>query len=643
MSRSDEVNKMTENVYKVILEQFNPSLKNFVSMGKQYEKALTGVTAAAKGYFDTLVKLGELASDSQGSKELGKRGTDQALPAGLQRAVSWVRVPPDGLQWAGSDLQGDVAAGQLSSPDPACIPLVPLTPLSLSFGSTACPLWTVRSACVQFLWPGCDHSACPLWTVQFVELMSRRQGELDTLVAVGYRSALTEERRRYCFLVDRQCAVTKLLIGYHCRVRELLSQKLSSWQQSCAQPTRLPERALNLVRQTAPSPGAAGIAEVLRAAKLGASATLEQRLSVQEVPPLLNGDAQFRSRAPPSAQKESSKHSPAQTARPHTQQAHHGPQLGNHSLTTSQQPPLPSSAHSVSLSHNPPVSSSSSVSQSPPPAHSSLQGPPVPQSAPQSPPQSHSAPMSRALTPLPPPEGTGSPPPSHSPLPPSRPSELYSTATLPLPRRPVSEARLGFLGSTLPRVLPLSAPARVEALFPHSPQGGAGEAAAGGACLLHFLAGDTLTLLISEPREGWHYGQNERTGRKGWFPFSYTQPCENSPDQPDTSSPPLSKLSSTSTGSLHTLGLGPSRWAAEPGDERCPVSSFHPRPRPCSMVNPDTCTVRHPSLSQCSVHVLECPVSCLTPSCSLSPRTNPFAHVRLRKTVTNDRSAPLIQ
>lgn len=49
--------------------------------------------------------------------------------------------------------------------------------------------------------------------------MSRRQGELDTLVAVGYRSALTEERRRYCFLVDRQCAVTKLLINYHCKVR----------------------------------------------------------------------------------------------------------------------------------------------------------------------------------------------------------------------------------------------------------------------------------------------------------------------------------------------------------------------------------------------------------------------------------------
>lgn len=49
--------------------------------------------------------------------------------------------------------------------------------------------------------------------------MSRRQVELDTLVAVGYRSALTEERRRYCFLVDRQSSVTKLLINYHCKVK----------------------------------------------------------------------------------------------------------------------------------------------------------------------------------------------------------------------------------------------------------------------------------------------------------------------------------------------------------------------------------------------------------------------------------------
>ncbi len=31
-----------------------------------------GVTFAAKGYFDALVRMGELASESQGSKDLGE-------------------------------------------------------------------------------------------------------------------------------------------------------------------------------------------------------------------------------------------------------------------------------------------------------------------------------------------------------------------------------------------------------------------------------------------------------------------------------------------------------------------------------------------------------------------------------------------
>ncbi|XP_026717116.1 brain-specific angiogenesis inhibitor 1-associated protein 2 [Athene cunicularia] len=56
---------------RTIMEQFNPSLRNFISMGKTYEKALASMTYAAKGYFDALVKMGELASESQGSKELG--------------------------------------------------------------------------------------------------------------------------------------------------------------------------------------------------------------------------------------------------------------------------------------------------------------------------------------------------------------------------------------------------------------------------------------------------------------------------------------------------------------------------------------------------------------------------------------------
>ena len=51
-----------------------------------------------------------------------------------------------------------------------------------------------------------------------METISSKQTELDTFIAEGYKTALSEERRRYCFLVDRQCAVAKNSSAYHGKV-----------------------------------------------------------------------------------------------------------------------------------------------------------------------------------------------------------------------------------------------------------------------------------------------------------------------------------------------------------------------------------------------------------------------------------------
>lgn len=56
---------------------------------------------------------------------------------------------------------------------------------------------------------------------QYVEAISNKQGELDSYIAEGYKNALSEERRRYCFLVDRQCAVAKNSSAYHSKVRRI--------------------------------------------------------------------------------------------------------------------------------------------------------------------------------------------------------------------------------------------------------------------------------------------------------------------------------------------------------------------------------------------------------------------------------------
>lgn len=632
---------MTENVYKGILEQFNPSLKNFVTMGKHYEKALTGVTVAAKGYFDALVKLGELASDSQGSKELGDTLFQMAE---VHRQIQ-VQLE-DVLKLFHSELLAQLEQ-KLE------LDIKYLTATLKKYQSERRSKTESIERCQSQLKKlrrksqGSRHpNKYGDREMQFVELMSRRQGELDALVATGFRSALTEERRRYCFLVDRQCCVTKLLINYHSKVRELLSQKLSSWQQSCSQPTKLPERALNLMRHTAPqSSGATGVAEVLRNTKLGA-AQPEQRLSVQEVQPLLNGDSS-RS-APPSSLPSSASSqsdaappqgSPVTSSSSSTAGAAGGssqgasPQHASASLAASEadagssggaaQQSAPLLTNTSNLSPCLIPSSVLSLSQVSPTSSMTLA---IPHSAPHSPPLPHSAPLSRALTPVLQQQigldGTVAA--SHPWL--LKSAEMCATATLPLPRRPVSEMRMGFQGSSLPRIMALSGPSRVEAMFAHSPGASEGRAAGGGggACLLSFLPGDIITLLISEPRDGWHYGQSERTGRKGWFPFSYTQPQLSKMENMD-SPPLLSKANSTSMSKLDKLVSNIPELESEEEHLLPPqrVSTF--RPRPYSMA--DT--------NKIAAELVSAPPS--------PTRPNPFAHIRLRRTVTNDRSAPIIE
>lgn len=58
----------------------------------------------------------------------------------------------------------------------------------------------------------------PAFPPQYVEAISNKQTELDNYIAEGYKNALSEERRRYCFLVDRQCAVAKNSSSYHSKV-----------------------------------------------------------------------------------------------------------------------------------------------------------------------------------------------------------------------------------------------------------------------------------------------------------------------------------------------------------------------------------------------------------------------------------------
>ncbi|KAK1330742.1 hypothetical protein QTO34_008680 [Cnephaeus nilssonii] len=283
----------------------------------------------------------------------------------------------------------------------------------------------------------CPGLRGPALSPQYIDAISSKQGDLENYVSDGYKTALTEERRRFCFLVEKQCAVAKNSATYHSKGKELLAQKLPLWQQACADPNKIPDRAVQLLQQLASSNGAV-LPGALSASKSslvisdpipGAKplpvppelAPFVGRLSAQENAPIMNGVS--------------------------------GPDSEDYSPWADRKGAQPKS----SSSSQPQTKMSDSYS--------------------------NTLPVRKSVAPK---------------------NSYATTENKTLPRSSSMAAGLERNGRT-----------RVKAIFSH--------AAGDNSTLLSFKEGDLITLLVPEARDGWHYGESEKTKMRGWFPFSYTR------------------------------------------------------------------------------------------------------------------------
>uniref|UniRef100_A0A8C9JVJ9 BAR/IMD domain containing adaptor protein 2 n=1 Tax=Panthera tigris altaica TaxID=74533 RepID=A0A8C9JVJ9_PANTA len=456
--------EQTHRDHVTIMEQFNPSLRNFIAMGKNYEKALAGVTYAAKGYFDALVKMGELASESQGSKELGDVLFQMAeVHRQIQNQLEEMVRPPG---WEGQGQEGRWADGQGQAAEPDPVP----SPHALS---------------------------CP---PQYIDAISNKQGELENYVSDGYKTALTEERRRFCFLVEKQCAVAKNSAAYHSKVGLLAAQGQGP-------------RGLKWTGSLADIGGLAGSAH--------------------------RG------------------HFPASSSLPHRR-------------------PLPPR-------HRPEVGGRESA-----PVMNGISGPDGEDYSPWA--------DRKAAQPK-----ASSPPQSQSKL-----SDSYSN-TLPVRKSvtPKNSYAASKGGEGLQNPGHRNGRMRVKAIFSH--------AAGDNSTLLSFKEGDLITLLVPEARDGWHYGESEKTKIRV---------------SPDVSPPP---------GQPHHLGRG-QRGTGKSVGSLSPGHGTHLPP-------PDSFS-GGPSVPLATGSALTPSLTCVP----VSPQglddygaravsRNPFANVQLKPTVTNDRSA----
>ncbi|KAF7221059.1 brain-specific angiogenesis inhibitor 1-associated protein 2-like protein 1b [Nothobranchius furzeri] len=508
MSRMEEVNRLTESTYKNVMDQFNPGLRNLVNLGKNYEKSVSAMSVAGKMYFDALSKIGENSAVSPVSKELGavlieisevhrkaqleleenfkrfhrevvaelERKTDmdvKYMTATFKRYQMENKMKQDSLEKAHADLKRLRRKSQ---------------------GKNANKYENKESECL--------------------ETLTGRQTDMQLFVADSCKEALLEEKRRFCFLVDKHCMLTYHFASYHDKARDILTSKLGSWQDQCNDATNMPESVLSMIED------------------------LRKPVTVVPMPSPSPSRRSVNIYAPPAPLKK------AQTT------------------------PL---VNMFNQDNNP-----TSVNTPATTNHSTDHG------------NGEEGNLARSVS--------------------------VATGLNNMAKRP-----------------------RVRTVFPHT--------AGNNSTLLSFDEGDVILLLIPDERDGWMYGEMEKNGKRGWFPSSYcralTDPVVNNNSEAAVSH------RSKSVVNLHHLDTetDEATMVLPPADYRNDLKSNSIGINPSSTNSAVTNNHQHsptPS-STSSDQVTEVQSNGVSrPPPAYLAGGNPFSTVRLRPTVTNDRSAPVI-
>ncbi|KAM9844224.1 brain-specific angiogenesis inhibitor 1-associated protein 2-like protein 1b [Aulostomus maculatus] len=509
MSRSaEEVNKLTESTYKNVMEQFNPGLRNLVNLGKSYEKSVAAMTLAGKLYFDAMSKIGENAAVSPVSRELGvvlmgisevhrkvhleleenfkrfhreiiaelERKTDmdvKYMTATFKRYQMEHKMKQDSLEKSQADLKKLRRKSQ---------------------GKNANKYENKESECL--------------------ETLTSRQMDMQLFIADGCKEALLEEKRRFCFLVDKHCMFSYQIASFHDKARDMLTAKLSSWQDQCNDATDMPESILSKIEG------------------------LRTSVSITPLP---------------------------------------SPSPSRHSVNISA-PPAPVAKAQTSplvniFSHENTASVTTTTTNNNNSDHEN----------------SEDGGLARSVS--------------------------VATGLNNIVKRP-----------------------RVRTIFPHT--------AGNNNTLLSFDEGDVIVLLIPDEKDGWLYGEMEKNGKRGWFPSSYCRALTE----------PLVNNNSVSTAPYRSRSVVNLHHQDTETDEATmilPPADYCDSPQRSAIKNNTTSAIavtanndrQHSPTSSFSSPDQNTTIQSngvTRPTPAYLAGGNPFATVRLRPTVTNDRSAPVI-
>ncbi|XP_014806838.1 PREDICTED: brain-specific angiogenesis inhibitor 1-associated protein 2-like protein 1 [Calidris pugnax] len=226
------------------MEQFNPGLRNLINLGKNYEKAVNAMVVAGRAYYDSLAKIGDISADSPVSKELGQvlieiSRTHKKLNDSLEESFKKFHKEIISELEKKTDLDVKYMTATLKRYQTEHRSKLD------SLEKSQAELKKIRRKSqgarnvLKY-----EHKE-----MEYLETVSSRQSDIQRFIAEGCREALLEEKRRFCFLVDKHCSFTQHMHFYHGQCADFLKSKLPGWQEICSDATKVPEKVQMMIEE----------------------------------------------------------------------------------------------------------------------------------------------------------------------------------------------------------------------------------------------------------------------------------------------------------------------------------------------------------------------------------------------------------
>ncbi|XP_077526798.1 insulin receptor substrate 53 kDa isoform X1 [Haemaphysalis longicornis] len=237
MAEYEETVRLVDGAYKNILEKFNPCARQLIAAGKTYLKALHAAVAASKGYMDAISRLARHAHQATwgGCTDIG---------TALMQLV---------------DVQKEIENQQMNVLKAFYVDVI--VPLESNIEKDA---KVVASEQKRFMQQQKTHQEAYMKVASVVkkqrkksrtgsrgsnvdkeikqmQTLEEEKGKLDGFCESSLKQAITQERRRFGFVLERQCSLAKHYLAYTAKGHALLQQNVEGWLDIVRTRETLPE------------------------------------------------------------------------------------------------------------------------------------------------------------------------------------------------------------------------------------------------------------------------------------------------------------------------------------------------------------------------------------------------------------------